>query len=255
MYLTDRAAIRQFSRAVFADRLIGDELTRLALAKIERKSSESPSLLADLMRAFIQEWRHATSKAPGDWAPFSDDALLGAIPPPPGEARLMLLLVDVIGFSVEEAGTILAPMAQPADEALTLGRQLISLPREAKALIIEDEPLIAADIRSLLVEMGVDVCAEVSNAADAIEKAANMTPDIILADYNLEGDETGVDAVVDIQDGHDCPVIFITGYPQRVLTGDELEPDFVLAKPYRPESVQAAVAHCLDVTREAGVEA
>jgi len=213
--------IRQFSRAVFADRYA--------------------------MRAFIHVWRMATSGKGEPPALFSDEALIGSLPPPPSEDRMMLLLVDVMGMSVTEAGDILSPMKDSAEEALEKGRSLIAQPRVGKVLIIEDEPLIAADIREILVSMGVEVCGEVRSAPEAINATSNMLPDLILADYNLEGPDTGADAINVIQEDHDCRVIFITGYPQKVLTGEDVEPDFVLGKPYRVEGIKAAVAHCLDV--------
>lgn len=243
------ATVRQFARAIFADRLIGDELTRLALAKVNIDPNSSTDSLTDLLHAFLHTWRMASSGKRTEESLFSDEALFAALPEPPGDDRLMLLLVDVLSFTPETAAKIIAMNDRDPHKALELGRQLISLPRNAQAMIIEDEPLIAADLREILTSMGIEVCGEANTADKAVAMSRRQKPNIILADYNLIGMKTGADAVMEIQDKHDCPIVFITGYPEQVLTGEDVEPDFVISKPYRIESVKAAVAHCLDVDR------
>ena len=241
------AIVRQFARAVLADRLLGDELTRLALTKAELDPQADPEDPRDLIRAFLRTWRFAADKDKTPAALFSDTSLLEALPAPPDEGRLMLLLVDAIGFSSEDAATILAPMKTDAAEALSEGRKILTEPRSGStAIIIEDEPLIAAELLSILERMGVSVGGYANTAAKAVALANRTQPDVILADYNLEDGETGADAVEQIHNFHSCPVIFITGFPEKVLSGEGVEPDFVISKPYRVDAVRAAVAHCLD---------
>ena len=74
-------------------------------------------------------------------------------------------------------------------------------------------------------------------------------PPLLGAAESIEATPLGLDAVVRIKQDNDCPVIFITGYPDRVLQGDEVEPDFVISKPYTTDNVRAAVVHCLDARR------
>lgn len=240
--MPNRTIVRQFARAAIADRLVGDEVVRLALSRADADGLEA----AELLKRFVQAWRLASAGNGKSAAMFSDRALLASLPPPPGEERLMLLLVDVLGFSLEEARAILAPMDKEASAALAEGRRLVENPRDATAIVIEDEPLIAAELRGVLEKMGVRVGGFARTAARAVTLADETMPDLILADYNLEDGETGADAIAAIHQSHDCPVIFITGYPDKVLQGEEVEPDFVIAKPYRIPAVRAAVAHCLD---------
>nr|WP_281373792.1 response regulator [Parvularcula dongshanensis] len=152
-----------------------------------------------------------------------------------------------MGFSVAEAGRIVG-IAAPA-EALRRAREALVVHGAPRAVIVEDEPLIAADLRGILERMGVDVAGEARSADEAVRAARAALPAVILADYNLDGRATGIDAVLRIHQEHDCPVIFITGYPDRVLQGEEIEPDFVISKPYTPDNVRAAVVHCLDARR------
>lgn len=241
--------LRQLSRAVLADRLIGDELMRLTMARVDLDPRSSSSSVTDLATAFLQQWRAAVraenAKPP---ALFSDAALKAALPRPPGNERLVVLLVDVLGFSAAEAARIVG-VDGGAEALLASARSGLRVEGHAKAVIVEDEPLIAADLRTILERMGVTVAGEARDAESAVRLASATRPDIVLADYNLAGRATGLDAVVRIKQSNDCPVIFITGYPDRVLQGDEVEPDFVISKPYTADNVQAAVVHCLDARR------
>ena len=246
--------LRQLSRAVLADRLIGDELMRVTMARVDVDPQSSSASVTDLAAAFIKSWRmaardHALGRERGRVAAaFSDAALKEALPAPPSDERLVLLLVDVLGFSPAEAARIVGTDARPG-QLLAAARDALVVEAGARAVIVEDEPLIAADLRAILERMNVAVVGEARSAEDAVAVAADAAPDIILADYNLAGRATGLDAVVRIKQDRDCPVIFITGYPDRVLQGDEVEPDFVISKPYTADNVRAAVVHCLDARR------
>lgn len=242
------ATVRQFARAAFADRLIGDEIARVALATARYKPHDHSSA-REFVRAFLRVWKEAAEDRKTGAPQFSDRSLLESVPAPPPEEQLLLLLVDVIGFSLHDGAWILAPLTQAPSAVLELGRRHVAKRRSADALIIEDEPLIAADLREIVAEMGVNVPTCAATVSDAFEALANLKPDIILADYNLGDQETGVDAVRRIQDIHSCPIIFITGFPDKVLSGEDVEPDFVISKPFTRESVRAAVAHCLDRDR------
>lgn len=235
---------RQFARAVLADRMISEELTRLALAKIGEAGRIEPDNPTELLKAFFSAWRESAANPGG--APFSDRALLSSISPPPSEDRLMVLLVDVLGFSPREAAKIVSPGSTDPEPSLARGRAAISQARKATAIIIEDEPLIAAELRSILEAMGITVAGLAKTAEGAVRIAKDILPDLVLADYNLEEEKSGSDAVEIIREHHDCRVVFITGYPEKVLQGDMAEPDFVIAKPYRINAVRAAVAQCLD---------
>jgi len=257
VFLPVSASIRQFARAVTADRLVGDELAIAVAAEANQKNVNGapPANRVEWFRRFIIRWREviAEDAAP---KPFSNSAFIKSMGPLPSEARLVLLLSDVCGFSAREVEEILQPLSRPYEDLLSEGRAIVRSARgEKSALIVEDEPLIAADLKDVLEDMGVTVVGMARTAEQGARQALENSPDIVLADYNLDGQKTGVDAVAAFHDAHQCPVIFITGYPDEVLKGDEVEPDFVIVKPYRPEAVQAAVAHCLDAARYAAIDA
>jgi len=70
-------------------------------------------------------------------------------------------------------------------------------------------------------------------------------PDLVLADIQLADGSSGIDAVRDILAAYTAPVIFITAYPDRLLTGARPEPTFLISKPFQTETVQAAVSQAL----------
>src|SRR3546814_6910642 len=102
-------------------------------------------------------------------------------------------------------------------------------------LIIEDEPLIAMDIARLVGEMGHLVCGSAAGRDEAIRLARETHPQLVLADIQLKGGDSGILTVQEILRSIDVPVIFVTGFPERLLTGERLEPAFVLSKPFKPE--------------------
>jgi CheY-like chemotaxis protein len=235
--------------------LAGDELAGAITAENIRAGKPPAAAKADLFREFILKWREILD-ANSRPRPFSSAEYVRSLGPPPSEARLVLLLNDICGLSQRDIEYVLDPLSKPFAELLKEGRAVIARQREErKALIVEDEPLIAADLKDVLENMGVTVVGLARTADQGAREALKSAPDIVLADYNLDGQKTGVDAVIAFQDSHQCPVIFITGYPDDVLKGEDVEPDFVIVKPYRPEAVQAAVAHCLDTERFFAIDA
>ena len=74
---------------------------------------------------------------------------------------------------------------------------------------------------------------------------------LVLADIQLADDSSGIDAVNEILTEMACPVIFITAYPERLLTGERPEPAFLVTKPFNPESLKAVIAQALLLSEEA----
>lgn len=112
-------------------------------------------------------------------------------------------------------------------------------------LIIEDEPIIALDIEALVRDLGHEVTAVARTRSEARTFAASETPGLILADIQLADDSSGIDAVKDILTEHHIPVIFITAFPERLLSGDRPEPTYLITKPFKPDTVKAAIGQAL----------
>ena len=112
-------------------------------------------------------------------------------------------------------------------------------------LIIEDEPIIAADIESLVEDLGHKVDSIAATHTQAVNAATNVKPGLVLADVQLADGSSGIDAVEDILKSYDVPVIFITAFPERLLTGEKPEPAYLISKPFKPDNVKAAISQAL----------
>jgi CheY-like chemotaxis protein len=112
-------------------------------------------------------------------------------------------------------------------------------------LIIEDEALIAHDLKRIVVAMGHKVTGVARTRSAALGKYYADRPALILSDIRLADESSGIDAVDDIHAVADVPVVFITAFPERLLTGARDEPTFLINKPYEPAIVKAAVSQAL----------
>ncbi len=118
-------------------------------------------------------------------------------------------------------------------------------------LIIEDETFIALDLEGLLESLGHRVIGIARTHAEAVAIAKKKRPGLILADIQLADGSSGLDAVNELLDTFEVPVIFITAYPERFLTGQRPEPAFLIAKPFQPATVSAVVSQALFFERNA----
>jgi len=114
-----------------------------------------------------------------------------------------------------------------------------------RILIIEDEPIIAMDLEALVEGLGHRVVGIARTRTEAVTAARRTGPGLILADIQLADGSSGLDAVNDILGDFDVPVIFITAYPERLLTGARPEPAFLITKPFRPETLKAIISQAL----------
>jgi CheY-like chemotaxis protein len=160
-------------------------------------------------------------------------------------SRQAFLLTALEGFTPSEAAQILDADFAEVEKLIAEAQSEIDAELATDVLIIEDEPVIAADIEALVKELGhtvVDIAATRSEAVDAV---ARKQPGLVLADIQLADGSSGIDAVKDILSRFDVPVIFITAFPERLLTGERPEPTFLITKPFQPETVKAAIGQAL----------
>ena len=149
------------------------------------------------------------------------------------------------GFSPEDAAYLID--VSPAEIDTLVADALAEIERQthAEVLIIEDEPVIAADIEALVTELGHTVVDIAATRTEAVDAVARKTPGLVLADIQLADGSSGIDAVKDILARFDVPVIFITAFPERLLTGERPEPTFLITKPFQPETVKSAIGQAL----------
>ena len=160
--------------------------------------------------------------------------------------REALLLNTVEAFSLETIAFIMSIEPGEAGELIEIAREEMRKSVQGRVMIIEDEPIIAMDLEGIVSIMGHHVTGVARTRAAAVEMGRKDRPELILADIQLADDSSGIDAVNDLlPDLGDIPVIFITAFPERLLTGERPEPAFLIAKPYQPEQVMTAVSQAM----------
>jgi CheY-like chemotaxis protein len=112
-------------------------------------------------------------------------------------------------------------------------------------LIVEDEPLIALDLERIVRELGHRVSRVARTHKQAVAAVKKDLPGLVLADIELADGSSGIDAVKEIVTTFEVPVIFVTAYPERLLTGKRPEPTFLITKPFRPEALKAVISQAL----------
>ncbi|WP_237217150.1 PhyR family response regulator anti-anti-sigma factor [Falsiroseomonas oryziterrae] len=161
--------------------------------------------------------------------------------------RLLLLLTSLEELDLEDAAGVLGLDADLARAMLASARERLRAASAARVLIIEDEPIIAMDLQQLVESAGHEVVGLAASEAEAVALADRTRPTLVLADVNLGHGGDGATAVERILSRHAMPVIFVTAYPERLLTGSRVEPAFVITKPFEPTTL--AVATFQAVTR------
>ena len=241
--------VRRYARALTGDQTTGDHYVRVALEALaagERSLDAALSPRVALYRQFHGIWSSSGENY--------DDSVVEIVPAANAESRLRslsapsraaLLLTAVESFSVPEAATILDIGSEEVERAMGEAQHAIDEQLASRVLIIEDEPVIALDLENLVTELGHKVVGTAATRDEAVSKALSERPGLILADINLGEGGSGIDAVSRILESFDVPVIFITAYPEKLLTGERPEPTYLIAKPFLPETVQATVGQAL----------
>lgn len=148
-------------------------------------------------------------------------------------------------FSKGEIAEVLSIEKADVPNLLSEAIDEISKQVATEVMIIEDEPLIAMEIEQLVSELGHTISGVARTHTEAVELFNSSSPKIILADIQLADGSSGIDAVNDILKTAEIPVIFITAYPERLLTGERPEPTFLVTKPFNPDQVKALISQAL----------
>ena len=241
--------VRRYARALTGDQTTGDHYVRVALEAVaagDRVLEDSLTPRVALYHVFHAIWLStgAQLEAPGDDDVGVDDASRRLMRIAP-RSRQAFLLTALEGFTPSEAAQILGVDFPEVERLIAEAQSEIDAELATDVLIIEDEPVIAADIEALVTELGHTVVDIAATRTEAVDAVARKTPGLVLADIQLADGSSGIDAVKDILARFDVPVIFITAFPERLLTGERPEPTFLITKPFQPETVKAAIGQAL----------
>lgn len=241
--------LRRFARALTGSQESGDAYVVAVLeALIADPGSFEPSLSprTALYAAFVRVWDSVDLNQSAEAAASPDfgttDRRLEALTPKPRQA---FLLVAVEGFSTSEAARVLGVSEWEVKKLIDMAGTEIANQIAADVLIIEDEPLIAMDLEALVADIGHRVTSVARTHTEAVEAVKRHRPGLVLADIQLADGSSGLEAVNEILSTIDVPVIFITAYPERLLTGEKPEPVFLITKPFQPETVKAIISQAL----------
>lgn len=246
--------LRRFARALAGTQAAGDAYVAATLEVL----IEDPSLFDNsldprvaLYRTFLGLWNsvdiNLKPEFPADSASAVDRKLESITPLP----RQAFLLCSVEGFAVPEAALVLNVDTDKVDELIDVAGREIAAQVATDVLIIEDEPMIAMDLESIVEGLGHRVTAVARTHAEALKAVNKEKPGLVLADIQLADGSSGLDAVNEMLASFTVPVIFITAYPDRLLTGERPEPAFLITKPYQPDTVKAIVSQALFFERRA----
>jgi DNA-directed RNA polymerase specialized sigma24 family protein len=245
--------LRRFARALCGSQKSGDAYVVATLeALIADIDAFPPNLSAKvgLYHLFMRCWSSITlnveDRPDDDASPAERN--VGLLTP---RSRQAFLLRTVEGFSVEDVAAILSVPAQEVEQLIAQAGREIAERVATDVLIIEDEALIAQDIEFIARDLGHDVIGVARTHREAVELAKGRRPGLILADIQLADGSSGLNAVNELLQTFDCPVIFITAFPERLLTGERPEPAFLISKPYKVDTVKATISQALFFERKA----
>jgi DNA-directed RNA polymerase specialized sigma24 family protein len=246
--------LRRFARALAGTQAAGDAYVAATLEVL----IEDPSLFdtkldprVALFRTFTGLWNSVGVNLKPDIqtsALTPADRKLESITPLPRQA---FLLGAVEGFSAPDIASILGIDEDEVMELIDQAGREIAAQVATDVLVIEDEPMIAMDLESIVEGLGHKVMAVARTHAEALKAIAHEKPGLVLADIQLADGSSGLDAVNEMLGSFQVPVIFITAYPDRLLTGERPEPAFLITKPYQPDTVKAIVSQALFFERRA----
>jgi CheY-like chemotaxis protein/DNA-directed RNA polymerase specialized sigma24 family protein len=255
--------LRRYARAVTGSQPAGDVAVRGALERLldEGAAADGDDLRLALYRA-LDDVLRAGAPPVGDVGGESPERLLadggilassvGQLAPP---KRRILLLTALEGFAPEEAAAVMRLPPSRAAALLAEAKADLRSQRATRILIIEDEPIIALDIMTTVERAGHTVTGIAATRAEAVDLARRDPPELILADIQLADDSSGLDAVREILEAAAAsggtaaavavPVIFVTAFPERLLTGERPEPTFLITKPFDPDTLQVSISQAM----------
>ena len=232
--------LRRYARALTGNQSSGDRLVETALTAIVDDPSRLDTAPSLRLGVFAELQRAVTG------LPSNDDAVeqnrIARVPP---LQRQLLLLTALENFTTADAAEITGLSQAEAEREIAAAYAKLDSELRTSVLIIEDEPLIAMDLEHLVQDLGHRVTGLAATHSEAVAAVTRDRPGLVLADIQLADGSSGIDAVNEIQAAMDVPVIFITAFPERLLTGERVEPAFLITKPFRPAAVRATISQAL----------
>lgn len=241
--------LRRYSRAITGSQTSGDAYVAALLEALIADISMFPQASSDrigLFRLFSAIFSDMQVQIDPAASPFAWEqraaSNLARVSP---RARQAFLLGAVEGFEPKEIAEILGIDEFASSALLAQAAQEISRQVATDILIIEDEPLIAMDIEQMVESLGHRVTGIARTRDEALALFRADPPGMVLADIQLADGSSGLDAVNDMLRSSALPVIFITAFPEHLLTGERPEPAFLVTKPFDETMLKALIGQAL----------
>ncbi len=241
--------LRRYARALTGSQAAGDAYVAATLEALVSEpriiqDSDPEAVKVELFQAFTRIWNSLAVNGLADQVErgIPAETRIGQITPLPRQAFLLSCLE---GFPEQEVATILSLDDVAVRKLIDEASRELAADMATEILIIEDESVIAMDLEGLVEGLGHSVIGIARTRAEAVKIATEKRPGLILADIQLADGSSGLDAVNDMLRTFSVPVIFITAYPERFLTGERPEPAFLIAKPFQPVHVSAVISQAL----------
>ncbi|PWJ22057.1 response regulator [Jannaschia seohaensis] len=240
--------LRRYARALTGSQESGDRYAAATLEAILADSSALDGVPDDktaLFRVLHSIWQ-ASKVAPDQVGGGLQAAAQKHLAHLTDDTREALLLHTIEEFDYDQVAAIMRVEPAEARELVTIARREMAESVAGRVLIIEDEPVIAMDLENLVSELGHQITGVARTRDEAVRIGSADRPDLILADIRLADASSGIDAVNDLlKEFGALPVIFITAFPERLLTGERPEPAFLISKPYKEDQVRSAVSQAM----------
>ncbi len=241
--------LRRYARAVSGSQASGDAYVAAVLEALISDVSAFPEASSDRVSVYkmLAAFFGSTQiDIPPLDSPFAwEQRALANLSSMAPQARQAFLLLAVEAFSNEEIAEILGVDDATVNALLDEASREVSRQVATEIMIIEDEPLIAMDIEQMVLDLGHTVTGIARTRSEALALYERSKPKMVLADIQLADGSSGIDAVNDILKSAAIPVIFITAFPERFLTGERPEPAFLVTKPFNPDMVKALISQAL----------
>ncbi len=249
--------LRRYARSLTGSQTSGDRYAAMTLEALLEDRSIFDTASRDrvaLFGAFHQIWSSLGAPVEVDETGLSAQAqvhLAGLT----ANTREALLLNTIEEFTVPEVAEIMGVKTDEVEHLLKVAGSEIEKSSRGRIMIIEDEAIIALHVKQIVTELGHSVTGIARKHVDAVKLAAKERPDLILSDIQLADGSSGVEAVNEILAvAGDIPVIFITAFPERLLTGERPEPAFLITKPYTEDQIRSAVSQAMFFASSAVIE-
>lgn len=239
-YLPD---LHRYARILTGSQNLGDALVSLTLEDAEFESTHGPVDKLKLYQLMSRIW---SGPVGSHWRSSertrAASRQLTQLTP---RSRQAYLLVPIERLQPSAVAEILEMPVSELQQCLKEAQEQIAAQGAARVLIIEDEALIAVELENIVTSLGHEVVGISRTRDAAVTKSRQTRPSLILSDIKLADGSSGVDAVAEITKTREIPAIFITAYPERLLTGLRREPVFLITKPFRAETVRALIGQAL----------